>query len=801
MEITEQLRDIDFVRSIATSLRMYARFWHRSRMIESLDELLELFDSYENLREIPRYVRMMQKIDEIKGSLRELRGDIPVEILCNAPRACLRLGLQLILHCKFISTQIKDLIRDFLELSDVCVDPIRMIQESRRSVEIPFRLSKVRHSTTLTTGTIVGEAMTQRTTVNRDQSESESEEVPESVESNESTREVSKETSERSLDFTDLIFRSPTTTQLISTTRREETTVAVMSTTAATTTILPTTTPSATRITTTTSSPIATTLPTSTTTASPTTTTLPTSTTTTLSTTTTTALPTTTTTTLPTTTTRTLPTTTTTTLPMTTITTLPTMTTTTLPTTTTTTLPTTTTTTLPTTTITTLPTTTITTLPTTTTTTLSTTTTTTPATTTLPTTTTTLPTTTNTILSTTTTTLPTTPTTTLSTATGTLPTTTTMSTTITTSPAITTERSIEEIDVKMEHTTVTEGDRDDRVTMPMESSSMLITTPVPIKSCESDECSERSSEETGVHVETKTLLLTTPAMQTSTLEAVQTTSSEPFTTSRDHVNESTISSTTESSETPVTKGDNCAKSCFEDCRSKSESVETSERSSCETSCDSVTEDCEDGVDSASKDSPEVISPDCETETDRSCECATKEERSAECVTLCSSGPAESSSCEGVQQKDCATSATPTVVAELERKRTRGMCEIRDFHHRRQLRRLARMRANRIDVPRPRMSRRGRAATKKLYNLLTTRLPYSKNRKVEEYLLKRPLDKDRKRRKQWEEIYKLRKRLARRLSGGRQMQRSSTMHHGRGVTSVRYNQIKRIPGGDAKLISA
>lgn len=47
MEITGQLKDIDFVKNIAVSLRIHARFW---RIIESRVELLELFDVYENLR-------------------------------------------------------------------------------------------------------------------------------------------------------------------------------------------------------------------------------------------------------------------------------------------------------------------------------------------------------------------------------------------------------------------------------------------------------------------------------------------------------------------------------------------------------------------------------------------------------------------------------------------------------------------------------------------------------------------------------------------------------------------------------
>lgn len=256
-------------------------------------------------------------------------------------------------------------------------------------------------------------------------------------------------------------------------------------------------------------------------------------------------------------------------------------------------------------------------------------------------------------------------------------------------------------------------------------------------------------------------------------------------------------------------GDDCAKSCLEDCRPKSESVETSARS-CETSCDSVTEDCN-GKDNTPKDSLE-----CKTEVDKSCGCVTKEERSTECMTLCPSDGAESSSCEG-SRNDCMTSVVPTIDMKFERKRIRSMCEIRDLHHHRQLGRLAKMRAisaavaaaavgtSRVDVLRPRASRhRDQIATKKLYNLLSTRLPYSKDRKVTKSLLKRPLggrlngnDKDRRRRKQREQIYKIR-RLGK-LDG--KLTQGTTIHRTKGITSFRHSQIDRISERDTKSISA
>lgn len=261
-------------------------------------------------------------------------------------------------------------------------------------------------------------------------------------------------------------------------------------------------------------------------------------------------------------------------------------------------------------------------------------------------------------------------------------------------------------------------------------------------------------------------------------------------------------------------GDNCVKSCLEGCASKKESVIEVTEKSCEASCDSAMEDC-DGI---SKNPLEVISLECGTEFDKSCDCDLKEERS-ECMTVCPPEPEKSSSCEG-SQNDCSTSAESTVDEKPnERKRTRSMCEIRNPHHRRQLRRLAKMRAisvvidaaiamvSRNDVlRRTKKSRhRDRIATKKLYNLLTTRLPYSKNRKVEEYLLKRSLggklnDKVLKRqRKQQEQIFRLKKQLTRKLKG--KEARRAMMHRRGGITSPYQSQINRISGRNVKSINA
>ncbi|XP_029166071.1 uncharacterized protein LOC114936891 [Nylanderia fulva] len=816
MEITGQLKDIDFAKSIAISLRIHARFWRRSHMIESLGELLELFDAYENLRQVPLYEDLMKKIDIIKENLGDMK-DIPVEILCNAPRACLQIGLQLVLYCKYVSFEVKELIKEFFQLSNMCVIPVYVTQESRRTVDIPFKISETRFSKIANIGAMwsterkttgiksTSEATIRTSTIDESSSESESSESSEettesleiSKESSESIEVSTESETEKSTKFMNMTIVTTEHAMPISTTTvidetstiQEETSTAATSTTAATTTVLPTTTTLPTTITTlpavittllsTTTLPttITTILPTviTTTTTSPTiTTTLPTTTTAELSTTTTTTSPTTTTTspttttTLPTTTTI-LPTTTTTTLPITTTTTLPT-TTTTSPTTTTTESPTTTTTESPTTTTTESPTTTTTESPTTTTTESPTTTTTSPTTTTIPTTTTALPTT----ITTTTTTLPTTITSTLLTT------------------DTTTARAVVPVDMKWEMK------KKNIFTLDIHKETTESTTASTIP-CESNECSsEQSTEKTSEEMTTTT--------QTSTLESTQTSPES-----------STIETTvTELSGTPITK---------EACISKSESTEESGMS-CETSCDSEVKDCDKDTSEKvenhtvkcskvrCKEKSAEISSECETETDKSCDCVSKEEKSAGCVTLCSS-ELESSSCEE-RQTDCLKSEMPTINMKLERTRKRGLCEIRDPHHRRQMKRLAKMKAissviatSHADILGSKTSKhRNRIASKKLYNLLVAKLADAKDEKssrIAEYLLKRPFSRPSKiegaswkRRKQQEKVYRLRRRLARKLS--RKLTGRTSMHRSRSTKVHQGREIERI-SRDAKSINA
>jgi len=227
----------------------------------------------------------------------------------------------------------------------------------------------------------------------------------------------------------------------------------------------------------------------------------------------------------------------------------------------------------------------------------------------------------------------------------------------------------------------------------------------------------------------------------------------------------------------------CAQICLEKCEFN---VETLGRS-CETSCDFVaaTEGCNED------NPPETSSQEC----DKSCECDTKE-KNGECKTLCSS---ESSSCEN---GDCMT--VPPLNIKLERPRIRNMCEIPNLHHRRQLRRLAKMRAisamSHVDVSRSRTPHhRNQIATKKRYKMIDIEIPYSKSKKVMEYMQQKSLhgrlsgnDKEQRRRKEArEQIYRLNKQLSKKLNG--KLDRK-TMHT-RGIYPFRHSHIKRISEKD------
>lgn len=114
MEILGQMRDIHFAVDIVSALHTHARFWHRNLAIEGLNELLDLFSSYENLRKMKEYEEMMKTIDQIKSRLWNSK-NVTIEIYCSNPRACLQIGLQIVMKCEFIDEGTKNLIQKFCD--------------------------------------------------------------------------------------------------------------------------------------------------------------------------------------------------------------------------------------------------------------------------------------------------------------------------------------------------------------------------------------------------------------------------------------------------------------------------------------------------------------------------------------------------------------------------------------------------------------------------------------------------------------------------------------------------------------
>ena len=112
MEILGQMRDIHFANDIVSSLHTHASFWHRSRAIEGLNELLDLFPAYENLRKVEGYKDMMNDIDQIRNRLWGSK-NVTIELYCSNPRACLQIGLRVVMKCEFIDEDTKNLIKKF----------------------------------------------------------------------------------------------------------------------------------------------------------------------------------------------------------------------------------------------------------------------------------------------------------------------------------------------------------------------------------------------------------------------------------------------------------------------------------------------------------------------------------------------------------------------------------------------------------------------------------------------------------------------------------------------------------------
>ncbi|XP_066602766.1 uncharacterized protein [Prorops nasuta] len=114
LEILGKLEEINFAKDIIACLKIHARFWHKSQMIEKLQDLLMLFDAYENLRVVPKYENLIGKMDQIKGHLWDSKL-VTIEILCNSPRSCLRKGLKIIAECPYLGEDVRSLIMQVVE--------------------------------------------------------------------------------------------------------------------------------------------------------------------------------------------------------------------------------------------------------------------------------------------------------------------------------------------------------------------------------------------------------------------------------------------------------------------------------------------------------------------------------------------------------------------------------------------------------------------------------------------------------------------------------------------------------------
>ncbi|KAK0159581.1 hypothetical protein PV327_010677 [Microctonus hyperodae] len=135
MGIFGQLRDIDFITDIATSLRLHAKYYHSSHMVENLNQLVELFDTYENLRGIPEHLKLITIIDRLRKKLYYTK-NATIEILCTNPRKCLRIGLKIISQCNSLDKETKRLIMKFLEKSNLyCLNTKHSDKQSKLAHE------------------------------------------------------------------------------------------------------------------------------------------------------------------------------------------------------------------------------------------------------------------------------------------------------------------------------------------------------------------------------------------------------------------------------------------------------------------------------------------------------------------------------------------------------------------------------------------------------------------------------------------------------------------------------------------
>ncbi|XP_044592799.1 uncharacterized protein LOC123270705 [Cotesia glomerata] len=121
--LLDKLIDLDFIKDIASALKVNAYFWHKSHMIENLNDLLDLFDNYNNLRGVTTYRELIKTISRIKDNLINSK-NITIELLCTRPRACLKQGLIKVRQCRGINPETKSLIDNFFEQTKDCSECI-----------------------------------------------------------------------------------------------------------------------------------------------------------------------------------------------------------------------------------------------------------------------------------------------------------------------------------------------------------------------------------------------------------------------------------------------------------------------------------------------------------------------------------------------------------------------------------------------------------------------------------------------------------------------------------------------------
>ncbi|CAD6245136.1 GSCOCG00013546001-RA-CDS [Cotesia congregata] len=136
----DKLIDLDFVKDIASALKVNAYFWHKSHMIENLNDLLDLFDNYNNLKGVTTYRELIKTISRIKENLID-SNNITIELLCTRPRACLKQGLNKVRQCKGINLETKSLINNFFKQTRDCHFSECITEKCNENYVLPIELN------------------------------------------------------------------------------------------------------------------------------------------------------------------------------------------------------------------------------------------------------------------------------------------------------------------------------------------------------------------------------------------------------------------------------------------------------------------------------------------------------------------------------------------------------------------------------------------------------------------------------------------------------------------------------------